>query len=176
MASCPSCQAEVAPGTRWCSLCHANTVAPEVGKLAAPGARFIGYLLDLAIPAFAFFMIAMGMFGSAGSESAIGVIISFGLLIGYIFWAFKLFANGTTPGKRMLSLRVVKESGQAAGFGTMLFREWIGKWISGMILSLGFLWILFDKDNQGWHDKFASTYVVKEARMPAMAAQRSAAV
>ncbi len=176
MASCPSCQAEVAPGTRWCSLCHANTVAPEVGKLAAPGARFVSYVLDLMIPAFAFFMIVMATAGSAESGSAVGGLVALALLIGYIFWAFKLFANGTTPGKRVLSLWVVKENGKAAGFGTMLFREWIGKFISGMIFSLGFLWILFDKENQGWHDKFASTYVVKKARVPAMAPQSSPAM
>ncbi|MCL6558264.1 MAG: RDD family protein, partial [Firmicutes bacterium] len=46
------------------------------------------------------------------------------------------------------------------GFLTMLIREWIGKWISGLILGLGFLWILFDRDNQGWHDKLMSTYVI----------------
>src|SRR5690606_15441256 len=50
-----------------------------------------------------------------------------------------------------------------AGFLTMLFREWIGKWISGLIFGLGFLWILFDRDNQGWHAKIASTYVVAPA-------------
>ena len=56
-------------------------------------------------------------------------------------------------------MRVIKEDGTPAGFMTMLLREWIGKWISGLILLLGFLWILFDKDNQGWHDKLMSTYV-----------------
>ena len=42
----------------------------------------------------------------------------------------------------------------------MLIREWIEKVISGLILSLGFLWILFARDNQGWHDKLLGTYVV----------------
>ena len=58
-------------------------------------------------------------------------------------------------------MRVVKEDGTNANFFTMLVREWIGKWISGLILSLGFLWILLDRDNQGWHDKLMSTYVVE---------------
>ena len=43
---------------------------------------------------------------------------------------------------------------------TLLIREWIGKSISALVLSLGFLWILIDKENQGWHDKLMSTYVV----------------
>lgn len=53
------------------------------------------------------------------------------------------------PGKNLLGMRVIKEDGRHAGFLTMLIREWVGKWISGLILGLGFLWILFDRDNQG---------------------------
>jgi len=34
--------------------------------------------------------------------------------------------------------------------------------ISGVVLFLGYLWILIDKKKQGWHDKIARTYVVKE--------------
>ena len=92
--------------------------------------------------------------------AGIGAIIGLLLLLAYIIWALVLFARGTTPGKKVLGMRVINEDGTPAGFMTMLLREWIGKWISGLILSLGFLWILFDKDNQGWHDKLMSTYVV----------------
>jgi len=49
----------------------------------------------------------------------------------------------------------------------MLFREWIGKWISALVFLAGFLWIILDKENQGWHDKLASTYVVEPAAAPA---------
>jgi uncharacterized RDD family membrane protein YckC len=33
--------------------------------------------------------------------------------------------------------------------------------ISGLILDLGYLWILIDENKQGWHDKIADTYVVR---------------
>lgn len=58
-------------------------------------------------------------------------------------------------------MRVIKEDGTGAGFFRMLIRESIGKAISGLIFSLGYLWILFDRDKQGWHDKLVSTYVVE---------------
>ncbi len=41
----------------------------------------------------------------------------------------------------------------------MLFRELIGKIISYMIFCLGFIWILIDKDSQGWHDKLIGSIV-----------------
>lgn len=43
----------------------------------------------------------------------------------------------------------------------MLGREWIGKRISGMVFSLGYIWILMDREHQGWHDKLPATYVVE---------------
>ncbi len=36
----------------------------------------------------------------------------------------------------------------------------IGKLVSAAVLSLGFVWILIDKENQGWHDKLMRTFVV----------------
>lgn len=164
MASCPSCSNEIPAGTRWCGICHANVVQPELGRLASPGKRLAAYFLDVLVPLVALFLILVvaGIGGSAGTEDggAGGALLGFALLIGYVVWAFALFARGTTPGKRILGMWVIKEDGRRAGFFTMLVREWIGKAISGMIFSLGFLWILIDRDNQGWHDKLVSTYVV----------------
>jgi uncharacterized RDD family membrane protein YckC len=146
-------------------MCHANVVSPAVGKLSSPGRRLGAYFLDVLIPFVAVFLMFFvgGAVAAAGGESGGGAGILLGLLlfVGYVVWALTLFARGTTPGKRALGMYVIKETGQRAGFGTMLFREWIGKWISSFVLMLGFLWILFDKDRQGWHDKLASTFVVE---------------
>ena len=164
MASCPSCNAEVSPGTRWCGLCRSNTVDPQVGRLASPIMRLAAYFLDLLIP-----IVALATFlgvGSAGAAtdsdvgSVIGGLLGVTLVLAYGIWALLLFSKGTTPGKKILNMRVVREDGSTAGFGTMFLREWVGKFISGLILSLGFLWILFDRENQGWHDKLVNTYVV----------------
>ena len=45
--------------------------------------------------------------------------------------------------------------------GRAAVREILGKLISTIVLFIGFLWIAFDDKKQGWHDKLASTYVVK---------------
>jgi len=165
MATCTACNSEILPGARWCGICHTNAVSPEVGKLASPGSRLGAYILDWILPMMALFMIIVlgGIGGAAGAEdgAGLGIFLGFLLLLGYVIWAFTLFVNGTTPGKRMLGMWVVKENGQRAGFVTMFFREWVGKTISTWIFSLGFVWILIYQDNQGWHDKLMSTYVVK---------------
>ena len=161
MPNCPSCGTETPAGARWCSLCHVNLVDPEIGRLASPGKRLGAYFLDVLVPLVAFIVVSPFIIGAGnGAGAGIGIIFAF-LLFVYIFWALVLFSRGTTPGKRLLGMRVVKEDGKDATFFTMLIREWIGKAISGMIFLLGFLWILFDQGNQGWHDKLMSTYVIE---------------
>lgn len=45
------------------------------------------------------------------------------------------------------------------GVGTALIR-WLGLVVSCSVLFLGVIWVAFDPQKQGWHDKMASTYVV----------------
>jgi uncharacterized RDD family membrane protein YckC len=122
--------------------------------LASPGKRLGAYLLDVGIPAFAAIMV----FGVAAVSGSVGIFMI--LLLVYMVWALALFSRGTTPGKNLLGMRVIDEQGQPATFGKMFIREWIGKFISGLVFGLGYLWILLDRDRQGWHDKLVSTYVV----------------
>ena len=175
MAACARCRQDVPAGSRWCPICHSNVTRPEVGQLASPGKRLAAYVFDLAIPLAAFFLVipllaggtVVAAFEAGLGEDAVGgtaLAGVLGLVTAYALWALVLFARGTTPGKRVLRMYVFKESGERAGFFTMLFREWIGKWISAAVFFLGFLWILLDKDRQGWHDKLASTYIAVPSR------------
>jgi hypothetical protein len=53
---------------------------------------------------------------------------------------------------------VVGEDGKPITWGRALLR-YFGFILSALVLSIGFLWIAFDKKRQGWHDKIARTYV-----------------
>jgi uncharacterized RDD family membrane protein YckC len=98
MAMCPSCNSEVPAGSRWCAVCHAN-IAGSNAKLASPARRLAAFALDIAIPVFALIF----MLGLAGASKSFG--LGFILLIVYAVWAFRLFSQGTTPGKKMLGMR-----------------------------------------------------------------------
>lgn len=66
-----------------------------------------------------------------------------------------------TPGKAMLSLRVVDaESGKTLSVGQAAAR-YVCYILSALPLCLGFIWIAFDRKKQGWHDKIAQTVVVR---------------
>jgi uncharacterized RDD family membrane protein YckC len=66
--------------------------------------------------------------------------------------------TGQTPGKRLLGLRVVQESGGSIGFGRL--PPWVGYIISALPMLMGFLWAGADRRKQGWHDKIAGTVVI----------------
>ena len=85
----------------------------------------------------------------------------FTLLLGYhiIFWGLK----ATTVGGIICNLRIVRTDGAALTFADALIRGF-SSIFSIVALGIGCLWILYDPDNQAWHDRFAGTYVVKVPR------------
>jgi uncharacterized RDD family membrane protein YckC len=69
--------------------------------------------------------------------------------------------TGQTIGKRVCGIRVIdRDGGGPIGYGRGFVR-WIGRLISGLFLYLGYLWMLWDKDKQTWHDKMANDVVVR---------------
>lgn len=73
------------------------------------------------------------------------------------FW----FYLAATPGKLLLSAKIIDaRSGQAAT-RWQLFGRYFAYFVSIIPLGFGFIWIAFDKRKQGWHDKLAKTLVIR---------------
>ena len=73
------------------------------------------------------------------------------------FWV----AKQATPGKMLLSARIVDAStGHAPSVGQLIGR-YFAYLVSLVPFGLGYLWIAFDKRKQGWHDKLAGTVVLR---------------
>lgn len=79
-----------------------------------------------------------------------------------------LFTKGKTLGKWLLGIKIIKNNGKTAGFGTVVMRDIFGKLLSS-VFYLGFFWILLDSRNQGWHDKLMGTTVVYAKEHKALA-------
>jgi hypothetical protein len=89
------------------------------------------------------------------------MVIVFFILIAYIVVEFILFARGKSIGKAILGLQVVSSNdGKPFRFWKMFFRECFVKSASGSVFGLGYIWILVDEKNRGWHDKILDSYVV----------------
>jgi uncharacterized RDD family membrane protein YckC len=155
---CPMCNREVMPGRRYCQWCDQFLLEGERPlKAAGAGRRLGGYLIELGL-AWAVAFVAIIVDVAAGTYPAFYVVAEIGWFIFYLV----LWAQGLTPGKLILGMRVIKTTGERAGFWRMVLRETVGKFFSAITLLLGFLWITWDEDHQGFHDKIADTLVVAE--------------
>jgi uncharacterized RDD family membrane protein YckC len=95
----------------------------------------------------------------------VGYAIGFILDAGY-FTYFEGGPTGQTPGKRVMGIRVIDfDGGGPIGYGRGFIR-FLGRIVSAIVLYIGYLWMLWDKESQCWQDKFANTVVVPESSYP----------
>ncbi len=126
---------------------------------AGAGTRLVSYIIDAIIlwiigAIVGLIFMAIGV-GYVAASIIVGILIS----LGYFTY---FFGNGQTPGMKVMKIKLCGTDGTyPIGYGKGFLR-WIGMLISALVIYIGFLWILIDKDKQGWHDKIAATYVVVE--------------
>lgn len=157
----------------------------KVMKLASRGKRFGAYCLDEIIPsilgcvviaAIVKLVLSTGMssilfsygygYGyNPGGISAVGPVVSIFVVMvitfAYLGVQIYFYSQSRTIGKAILGLQVISSvDGQPIGIWKMILREWFAKKASGAVFLLGYIWILIDDKNRGWHDKIMDTYVV----------------
>jgi uncharacterized RDD family membrane protein YckC len=78
--------------------------------------------------------------------------------IGMLFWglyAWFCYANfnGNTLGKRVMNIKLINPDGTKPTLQTFLLHYTVGYFVNGLIMSLGFLWVIFDNQKQTWGQK-----------------------
>jgi uncharacterized RDD family membrane protein YckC len=129
--------------------------------------RFWAYLLDLIVigsierliinPLFRILeipLVEFNMFAPISIASAIIFYLYFVLMTKYF---------NQTLGKMVFGLRVVDLQSEKLSWGTILFREWIGRFISATIV-VGYIVVAFLPKKQGLHDLFTDTSVIHVER------------
>jgi uncharacterized RDD family membrane protein YckC len=171
---CSACQKEMVADRRFCPWCESYVPNPAIGTKAGIGLRLGAHVVDglvfaavLLVSVLVLGALAAGIQGAGGSQgTAVGVFL-LSLFIGFVVYVVvivKFLAKGLTPGKYLVGEQVVDHlTGGQPGLGKMLLREIIGKWVSGLLFGLGYLWAIWDKDGQAWHDKIAGTVVIRRA-------------
>jgi uncharacterized RDD family membrane protein YckC len=129
------------------------------GPRAAFFTRFGAWLIDAILIGVIGFVIRFGI-GEVG-----GSLI--GLALGIAYYGYlEGSTSGQTIGKRALGIRVIDfNTGGPIGFGRAVIR-YFGRIISAIPCFLGFFWMLWDKERQTWHDKFATDVVVPVEQYP----------
>ena len=122
---------------------------PRAGFWQRFGAYFIDSLI-LAVPTIIIVLI---------TSQAVGNLVSIALSLAY-FTYYEGGPTGQTIGKKVLGIRVIDfKVGGPIGYGRGLLRT-IARYLSAIVILLGYLWMLWDPEKQTWHDKIAGTVVV----------------
>ena len=94
---------------------------------------------------------------------SIAVLMSMGPLFllalatyGAVMWKLK----GSTIGGIVCGLKVVRTNDAPLDWTVAVVRA-LGCFLSLLVAGLGFIWVAFDDEKQGWHDKIAGTLVVR---------------
>lgn len=122
-------------------------------ELASVGARFVALMVDNTVLSF----VSTFSLSFTGPRNS----LAFSLLVYFLYyWLFWTQRDGQTPGKMLMRIKIIRTDGQPLTAGDCVLR-YLGYFIDAFAFGLGFLWAAFDKNNQGWHDKIARTYVVR---------------
>ncbi|WP_438823974.1 RDD family protein [Bacillus sp. JJ1773] len=127
--------------------------------------RFWAYLLDLIVigsidrilinPIFRALDIPLTEF-NIFAPITIATAVTF-----YAYFVLMTRFFNQTLGKMAFGLKVVDLKGQKLTWGTIIFREWIGRFISATIM-IGYVVVAFLPKKQGLHDLFSDTTVIHE--------------
>jgi uncharacterized RDD family membrane protein YckC len=102
---------------------------------------------------------AGGLLGLLAPDSGgVQALVVLGSVLYYVLF---IGVRGQTPGKMALGIKVVGPDGGPPGAVRAFVREVVGKFLSSLILCLGYLWMLWDEKRQCWHDKLVDTVVVR---------------
>ena len=127
--------------------------------------RFWAYLIDLLVISALTSILLKPVFALLGIDTGnVPWYAPFAILSAILFYTYFVLMTkffGQTIGKMIFAIRVVSLKKDSLDWSTLLFREWIGRFISATILPLYFI-VGFTSLKQGVHDFFADTTVVHE--------------
>lgn len=129
--------------------------------------RFWAYLLDLIVvgsierlilnPLFRILEIPLVEFNMFAPISVASAIIF------YLYFVLMTKYFNQTLGKMVFGIRVIDLKSEKLSWGTILFREWIGRFISATVI-IGYILVAFLPKKQGLHDLFTDTSVIHVER------------
>lgn len=139
---------------------------PNSLKFAGFWMRFWAYLADLIVISSLNRIFIHPIFKFVQSDSAysflsLEVILTTIIYFLYFVLMTKFFHQ--TLGKMIFGLKVVALKEEKVSWGTLIFREFIGRFISKVTI-IGYLIVGFMPKKQGLHDIFADTSVVLTRR------------
>lgn len=74
------------------------------------------------------------------------------------------YKTGSTIGKKLFRLRVVSEDSETLNLVDVIYRETIGRFLSALVLFVGYFMIGLQEDKKGLHDILSDTKVIYDIK------------
>jgi uncharacterized RDD family membrane protein YckC len=125
------------------------------------GAWMFDFLITLiALMTFTFAISAIGRRSVVDSNQDLFIVAGLTALLLVINFVVLAGRNGQSAGMRILGIQIARTDGKRFTMKGAFVRHLVGYPLSMLGFFLGFLWMLWDPRQQGWHDKLAGTIVV----------------
>ena len=177
---CPVCRAESEPGASSCFRCGTAFYEADLNRAVQPAEFFnraIAFVLDLIFLT----LISVGvgvalffLFSRISADPTLGflsAILLFGpqfLVLSFLYEALTTKLYGGTPGKRLLGLRVVDDSGNDLGWGASVARAFLKILLNFIIFFIftviSLIMVIGREDKRSAHDLIISSSVTDKKR------------
>lgn len=150
---------------------RAARYAPDTHALIGPseqagfGLRYGAWMFDFLITLIGMMVLTFAVTAASrrsvvGSNTDLAIVAGLTLLMFLLNFVVLAGIGGQTAGMRILGIFIVRVDGRPFTMKQAALRHLIGYPLSTAFVFLGFLWMLWDPRQQGWHDKLARTIVV----------------
>jgi len=162
---CPRCGRQNDDTANYCQGCGSPLTAPTVTGTTIPssapagalqyatfGQRLVATLIDVAILSLATGSVVVATFGMG---------VTLGFFAPWLYEAFMMSSEWQpTVGKRVMSIVVTDIDGKRMSFARATGRHF-AKYVSALLLGIGFIIAAFMSRRQALHDMIAETLVIK---------------
>ena len=160
---CPRCGRQNDDTANYCQGCGNSlqtptftptpvTVPTGTIEYATFGQRLVAIIIDIAILSLATGSVAVATFGMG---------VTLGFFAPWLYEAFMMSSEWqATVGKRVMSIVVTDTEGKRMSFARATGRHF-AKYVSALLLGIGFILAAFTARRQALHDMIAETLVIK---------------
>lgn len=94
-------------------------------------------------------------------------------LLSVLYYVIMTYYSGATLGKKFMNIKVISNDGSKLTLFNVLYRETIGKYLSGVFLFIGYFMIALDDQKRSLHDRLCDTRVIYNFKIPVKVVERT---
>ena len=137
-------------------------------RAAGPGVRATARVVDVVLVMLPAWLVLapllLVVLPNARTTTVVTAVLAWAVVVGYEAWFTTV--SGQTIGKRALGIRVVLVGGtEPPGLGASVVRAALpvlmGVVTFGVAWIVPYLWVIWDRDRRGLHDRAAGTEVIR---------------